>query len=967
MESYAGYRGTSPPNLFVAFDKAQLDMDAGIFTSYEDPLDLKNTFVSWEFGFDGGNKGLGKLTLINPGTQIEDKLFSWYAALSPRSWTARERGYTREELEEKTREVADFFVRWGYQSPANLAAGTVPTNAVGAQDDGALSHIHKFRLLDMGYRISDRGDKIITLTLVNMWELYYNSTDFVQRERLFEVPLTEADGSMRSPSIILQEFLLQFMAAHEQYKGYSKWTDDQFEALDSDFGALLTAKDLASGVSRTHTGVSLPINADDKYIKYVKAKSLNNRDKKNWTAMDCIKEFFGQFGMVPSFMSVLKGSKNDVKEKVTAANQGVGAPNQGTAANPDPTSVQAAENKVAGASEFTEEVIVNQPTLLDNNPLAQMLTLPVPPAPYPMGLPLGAPYIMVFKDKHGIAKTQLTISQISVVEDTNKYFYACNPVFKSQVQDKPWEEALMYLAWSEMWPAPNTSVTEDSDDGLMEYDLASAPLVKVALETSKQLILSRQQEATQELHDAVALEQAQTEVEETLGLLAQLPGVGAGAEETDGHIHTIQYLSKNLKMDLDLLISHLNDKYFKGTSRYLQAGQLEFANVPNMNRPAVEEILGDGFKGMSWDDDNGILLLTDTNEMSNIFEFAMEPRGIKSFPIQSNTKPNTISLATGFNNRPDNIITSLNWSLNQGSMFLELRNTPMVVQKLYNVASRFEDPAYRDVVIGTLALNLHFESAKQGILSNDGNGAGGIAAPELQNQQDVVGAQVFPEAVIKSAQAQAVTMTSFDSDAQDGADVPEETKAALLESVREDLIFISRYDLMDIFFPKVSPDAQDSIRTRYTIVAPQGEDNVDKEKVVPYFRYVTKSPITILQQRLEAQGLEATTENSVLIQAKVQALNVFQKLITDIRLEILGVPEMDIWTNEIQNRSIALWVHEPRVPGTYHWLTGMYTIADFNHKIDSSGYKTTLTLMPKLPNTADEMAKYTFTQIGGGA
>ena len=172
---------------------------------------------------------------------------------------------------------------------------------------------------------------------------------------------------------------------------------------------------------------------------------------------------------------------------------------------------------------------------------------------------------------------------------------------------------------------------------------------------------------------------------------------------------------------------------------------------------------------------------------------------------------------------------------------------------------------------------------------------------------------------------------------------------------------------MDIFFPKVSPDAQDSIRTRYTIVAPQGEDNVDKEKVVPYFRYVTKSPITILQQRLEAQGLEATTENSVLIQAKVQALNVFQKLITDIRLEILGVPEMDIWTNEIQNRSIALWVHEPRVPGTYHWLTGMYTIADFNHKIDSSGYKTTLTLMPKLPNTADEMAKYTFTQIGGGA
>ena len=81
---------------------------------------------------------------------------------------------------------------------------------------------------------------------------------------------------------------------------------------------------------------------------------------------------------------------------------------------------------------------------------------------------------------------------------------------------------------------------------------------------------------------------------------------------------------------------------------------------------------------------------------------------------------------------------------------------------------------------------------------------------------------------------------------------------------------------------------------------------------------------------------------------------------------MLGVPEMDIWTNEIQNRAVALWVHEPRVPGTYHWLTGMYNIFDFRHKINAQGYVTTMTLIAKLPNTADEMAKYTYLQVGGG-
>jgi len=54
-----------------------------------------------------------------------------------------------------------------------------------------------------------------------------------------------------------------------------------------------------------------------------------------------------------------------------------------------------------------------------------------------------------------------------------------------------------------------------------------------------------------------------------------------------------------------------------------------------------------------------------------------------------------------------------------------------------------------------------------------------------------------------------------------------------------------------------------------------------------------------------------------------------------------------------------LWVHEPRVPGTYHWVTGMYNVIGVTHRIDETGYSTDLRLNRKIPDSADQMIKYT--------
>ena len=971
MESYAGYRGTSPPNLFVSFNRDELDMDSGIFTSYKDPLDLKNTFLSWEFGFDGGNKGMGKLVLINPAANIEDKLFSWYAALSPRSWVAEERDWDKEELEAAAAEVADFYVRWGYQSHPTLATTQTPD----IEDITAMSHMHKFRLMDMSYQISDKGDKIITLHLINLWELFYTSLPFVERERQFEFELVNEHGVLRQPSLIIQEVLLQLLAAHEEYMGYSKWTDDQFEVINADFEALLKSKLNTS----TLPSFRLPVNAESLWEDYVKQKSWDGTVKPiNFIILNTIQEFFGQFGMVPSYVAKFPDPVGGAEAEAggTSPNQGTGAPDNGNSAGDiNSNALGSAEERAAvAASEFTEKILIIDPTRTDNNPIAMAMSLPVPGSPIAMGLP---PYTLVFKDKFGIAKTELTTAQMNMVLGTKYFFYAVHPVFEDLVTDKEWDKAFPYLAWSTAFPPPMTSTLMESDAGVNAYDIphrddglyvVGADMVVTSIQMARDAIEARRLALIDEINTAEALEAEQEAYQETMALLSQTGQVGNIDEEQapPPQSHVLQFMSQNLVLDLDALLAVLNDKYFKGTSRYLQTGQMEFANVPKGSRAEVEEAMPEPFaNGLDWDTDAGTLVLTDTNHMNEIFSYANLAGSIKSFPIQSDVKPTVVSLATGFNNRKDNIITSLNWRINSGSMFLSLRNQPMIVQKLYNVAKRFEGTAaYRDVVMGTLSLNLHMESAKEGFLTNTGNGAGGIAVSGVENQEDIVGSEVFPDAVVESALAQAVTMTSTESGSQDSADTSEASRTALVKQVQEDLKFITDNSLTDIFFPKVDADAQASIRARYTVVTPAGEENSYTQRSIPYFRYVTKSPINILQKKLESQGLTSTLDNAVLVQAKVQSLNIFQKLITDINIDILGVPEMDIWTNEIQNRSIALWVHEPRVPGTFHWLTGMYTIADFVHRIDANGYKTSLRLVPKLPNTGEEMRKYTY--LGGG-
>ena len=94
----------------------------------------------------------------------------------------------------------------------------------------------------------------------------------------------------------------------------------------------------------------------------------------------------------------------------------------------------------------------------------------------------------------------------------------------------------------------------------------------------------------------------------------------------------------------------------------------------------------------------------------------------------------------------------------------------------------------------------------------------------------------------------------------------------------------------------------------------------------------------------------------------MRVLQAFKKRIMNVRLRTLGIPEMDVFAYEINKRRIGLIVSEPRVPGTYHWLSGMYYAIDVTHKISpEDGYTTEIELLVNDSNTQEEMLEVSFT------
>ena len=197
--SFVGYKGTAPPKIFISFNRDELEGDF-LSTNYSDPFELNDHFLSWTYSFGGKQTATGKLELINPSTTLEEKLFSWYAAIAPHSWRATQENYTTDELVSKVQDRSNFYIKWGYQAPKDHA---IPNSTEDYLPD-AFSKVHKFTLQKMSYRISDKQEKIVVLEFVNPYEMTYGDREFTSRELVYTLDLVDEDYKVRRPSLVIQ-------------------------------------------------------------------------------------------------------------------------------------------------------------------------------------------------------------------------------------------------------------------------------------------------------------------------------------------------------------------------------------------------------------------------------------------------------------------------------------------------------------------------------------------------------------------------------------------------------------------------------------------------------------------------------------------------------------------------------------------------------------------------------------------
>ena len=234
------YKATNPAKVYISNDpNVILGLEAGSIMSYDDPLDLENTMVEFEYHL--GDKQTQKmfLTLVNPNQQIENKLFATYAALIPRAFSPTTLYTAPGGLSSLAGAMRDrtFFCRWGYTVPPDpLGGGSRP----GAQalPAYALSHIHKVELINLHYSFSENKERIFKLEFVDAYTRAITSASWIKPARSFKVPINTMDN-WRLPSRVIQEILLQMLVNVEGYVGYSKFSAIQNQVIDSDFKSML--------------------------------------------------------------------------------------------------------------------------------------------------------------------------------------------------------------------------------------------------------------------------------------------------------------------------------------------------------------------------------------------------------------------------------------------------------------------------------------------------------------------------------------------------------------------------------------------------------------------------------------------------------------------------------------------------------------------------------------------------------
>jgi len=900
--SSPGYRNTAPVRLYMEFSREHLEnLDSGAFAG-DDPFDLQNTLVGFDYSLtESENAGSFIVTLINPSQQVEKKIFSWYCAVNPRKWAAKQEA-TPEEWAASATSMATVYVRWGYDNDTISKDSPVKK---------AYSHIHKTHLYDIDFSVSDKKERIVKLYFLNNHDIgiqRQRSGFFGGRVKTYPVKIVKDQGGMKEPSRIISEILGKVASSERGIKTFVKLSDEHKEILDDEFDKL-------------HPGINKQWPTGDELDG---STPIDQRDPEKPTStkitLDVVTQYFNYLDLSvslhPPGSPNFKGPRSSTP--VPAVNQtGVGAGSQ------DPQTFNKAEqaSKVADQTTFIFES--NIPDYVHNatdSPVSGLYDLQ--DGQEIIGV---YEYRLLNKDRG----SDHTLQGLQEIFDSGEVEILAFPRSK---KDK-------FLS------AYNNASNKDDYIAVNPNGGTKFSIEGFSIKDHIQTRLTAEHANRDEILENQAPSGTEQEMQADQDLFAALSGVAEEPEQNLTDESTVYASCSNTFSFVNSFISLLNRTFFNLALEYLGIQYIQTSVVPKGERQNVEAKLADLFDvtEIDWDkpETDTICLIGNLTDIEEVLRF---DRDIKSFPIQVENDPDVISIATGFNKRKDNIIINLDHRVSKGSFYNTILASPAIPQKLYDVAKRFESDSYRELIYSQLQFVLRKQADVSESYYVEGNPSYNVSTEFTQ-----LGTAAFPETLIQNAVSQVSRFVNgLDSDVVGISS--ESAKSKLFKSLSEDIAFIYNNEFMDVFFPEISEDKLDDIRVINYVDGDKIEDKTS-------FRFISNAPLSVLRKKLE----DGDIAQKLAYAAKLQAMFAFKKTISDIRIRTLGVPEMDILAYEIGVRECAVWISEPRVPGTFHWLSGIYLISNVSHQLDvSNGYTSEFTLIPAASDSADEMIKYTF-------
>ena len=191
------------------------------FYGLSDPLNLRGVLESFEYEVASQNRSSYRVRILNPTSELETILMGFYSELFPSEESVFKTFKTASELEARMTFVE---ARTGNKS-LDLVESWVPEMYLrfgyGTNAQSGLSRIHKCRVADIRYLVSEQADRVIELRAVDTFSYTKENPSFNKRQYVARTQAAyELSGSgkfaLRKPSAILTEIFVDYLSTYPQ-------------------------------------------------------------------------------------------------------------------------------------------------------------------------------------------------------------------------------------------------------------------------------------------------------------------------------------------------------------------------------------------------------------------------------------------------------------------------------------------------------------------------------------------------------------------------------------------------------------------------------------------------------------------------------------------------------------------------------------------------------------------------------